>query len=249
MMGHLTTSHHETLVPSRRPPPDKADCTIIVMVGRPGAGKTTWVRRYLRDHPEEHWMLLNTDTVLSAMNVNGIPRRRVHQGRWDMVMGLTAKAVNRSLQMACRRRHNYILDATNVSRDARKRKLTQFENFQRKCVVIIPPNDELERRLLKQTRQEGSMGQIPPEAMLEMKAMFAIPDTENEPIEDVLFIEPPISRINEAIEQVKRYNEEARPWLRTRDKTRRPESTISDSRDTSNQWLNASRGSGSHMMT
>lgn len=102
------------LVPSRRPPQDKTHCTVIMMVGLPGAGKTTWVRDYLRKHPNEHWILLNTDTILDAMAVNGIPRRRVHQGRWDMVMGLTGKALNRSLQMACRRRHNYIIDQTNV---------------------------------------------------------------------------------------------------------------------------------------
>lgn len=98
-----------------------------------------------------------------------MPRRRIHQGRWDMVMGLTAKALNRSLQMACRRRHNYIIDQTNVSRDARRRKLAQFVDFQRKCVVLIPSDDELERRLLKQARQDGTAGQIPVEAMLELK--------------------------------------------------------------------------------
>lgn len=87
-------------------------------------------------------------------------------------MGLTAKALNRSLQMACRRRHNYILDQTNVSKDARKRKLTQFVEFQRKCVVIIPSDDELDRRLIKQLRNEGSAGQIPAEAMLELKGNF-----------------------------------------------------------------------------
>lgn len=117
------------------------------MVGLPGVGKTTWVRQYLKEHPEENWVLLNTDNVLQAMTVNGLPRQRVHQGRWDMVafasivfwrkfckfvqifqvMGLTAKALNRSLQMACRRRHNYILDQTNVGKEARKRKLTQFQ--------------------------------------------------------------------------------------------------------------------------
>lgn len=84
-------------------------------------------------------------------------------------MGLTAKALNRSLQMACRRRHNYILDQTNVSKEARKRKLTQFVDFQRKCVMIIPSDDELNRRLIKQSRHEGSAGQIPAEAMLELK--------------------------------------------------------------------------------
>lgn len=97
-----------------------------------------------------------------------MPRRRVHQSRWDIVMGLTAKALNRSLQMACRRRHNYIIDQTNVSKEGRRKRLTQFADFQRKCVVMIPPDDELERRLLRQARQDSS-GQCPAEAMLELK--------------------------------------------------------------------------------
>lgn len=71
MIGKL--KHHENLiVPSRRPPPNKTHCTIIVMVGLPGVGKTTWVRQYLREHPEEHWLLLNTDTILNAMTVSFI---------------------------------------------------------------------------------------------------------------------------------------------------------------------------------
>lgn len=57
------------LIPSRRPPPDKAHCTVIVMVGLPGSGKTTWVKQYLREHTEEHWILFNADTILSAMAV------------------------------------------------------------------------------------------------------------------------------------------------------------------------------------
>lgn len=171
------------LSPSRRPPSDKSLCTVIMMVGLPGVGKSTWVRQYLKDHPEEHWVLLNTDMILSAMKVtqrlltsvhwaqlqvNGVPRKRVHQGRWDMVMGLTAKALNRAMQMACRRRHNYIIDQTNVSRDARKRRLGLFKDFQKKCVVIIPSEEKMEERQMRQTRMEG-VGLIPPEAMLELK--------------------------------------------------------------------------------
>ena len=83
-------------------------------------------------------------------------------------MGLTAKALNRALALACRRRHNYIIDQTNVSKDARKRKLTLFQDFQRKCVVIIPSDEEFEIRQMRQARHEG-MGPIPPEAMLELK--------------------------------------------------------------------------------
>ncbi|KAI1716875.1 AAA domain-containing protein [Ditylenchus destructor] len=237
MVARLRNAGRDGIVASRRPPPDKTSCTVIAMVGLPGAGKTTWVRQYLRDHPEEHWILLNTDTILSAMTLNGVPRRRAHTGRWDMVMGLTSKALTRSLQLACRRRHNYIIDKTNVSKEARK-KLAQFADFQRKCVVIIPSDEELERRLIKQSRLDGGASQTPAEAMLELKAMFSIPCTETEPVEDVKFIEPPISRINEAIELVKKYNEEGKPWMRQPyGRTKKPESVISDHRDMPNQWV------------
>jgi GTPase SAR1 family protein len=37
------------------------------MVGLSGVGKTTWVRQYLKDHPDEHWILLNTDNVMATM--------------------------------------------------------------------------------------------------------------------------------------------------------------------------------------
>lgn len=66
---------------------------------------------------------------------------------------------------------------------------------------------------------------------------MSIPDMEQEPIDDVVFIEPPVERINEAIELVKRFNEDGKPWLRSRYQTRRPEPMISDNRDMPNQWV------------
>ncbi|VDO27661.1 unnamed protein product [Onchocerca flexuosa] len=197
------------------PPSSKSECTVLMMVGLPGVGKTTWVRQYLREHPQEQWTLLSTDTILAAMKVNGVPRSRVHQGRWDMIMGLIAKALNRSLHLACRRRRNYIIDQTNVSKEARRRKLSQFKDFQRKCVVIIPSEEEMIARQMKQSRMDGA-GPIPVEAMLELKAMFSIPNVEMEPVEDVFFVEPPLERIGDAIDLVLRFNEEARPWCQKR---------------------------------
>ncbi|CAG9536562.1 unnamed protein product [Cercopithifilaria johnstoni] len=197
------------------PPSSKSECTVLMMVGLPGVGKTTWVRQYLREHPQEQWTLLSTDTILAAMKVNGVPRSRVHQGRWDMIMGLIAKALNRSLHLACRRRRNYIIDQTNVSKEARRRKLSQFKDFQRKCVVIIPSEEEMITRQMKQSRMDGA-GPIPVEAMLELKAMLSIPNVEMEPIEDVFFVEPPLERIGDAIDLVLRFNEEARPWCQKR---------------------------------
>ncbi|KAI6175012.1 SPRY domain-containing protein [Aphelenchoides bicaudatus] len=79
------------IVATPRPPPSKSDCTVIFMVGLPASGKSKWVEQYLREHENERWIVLNSDAMLNLMKVNGVPRKRVHQGRWDAVMGLAAK--------------------------------------------------------------------------------------------------------------------------------------------------------------
>uniref|UniRef100_A0A7E4VTE1 SAP domain-containing protein n=1 Tax=Panagrellus redivivus TaxID=6233 RepID=A0A7E4VTE1_PANRE len=214
------------LAPSIRPPADKSECTVILMVGLPGVGKTTWVKQYLKEHPDERWVHLHVDAILTAMRVNGLPRKRVTNGRWDMILGLAAKAMNRSLQMACRRRHNYFIDQTNCSRDARKRRLLMFEGFRRRAVVMVPPEKVAEER---RNRRVDPFGEIPVEAMLELKATMSLPNPEVEFLDTVSYIEPTLDRISDAIELVERYNAEGQPWIRKHRKFR-PQSVISDHR-------------------
>ncbi|KAI6185933.1 SPRY domain-containing protein [Aphelenchoides besseyi] len=226
---------HIQMVPTLRPPASKANCTVLMMVGLPGAGKTHWVRKYLLSHSHERWITLNTDMMLNLMKVNGVPRKRVHQGRWDVIMGLAAKALSRSLTLACRRRHNYIIDQTNVSREARRKKLTLFKDFIRRCVVIVPTAEDFEHRQLRQARIEPA-NQIPPEAMLELKGQMSLPEIDLEPLEDVHFVEPDQSNIGDAIELVRQYNEEGKPYLQNKRRHKRPEPMLSDSRGQPNQW-------------
>ncbi|KAI6185150.1 Heterogeneous nuclear ribonucleoprotein U-like protein 1 [Aphelenchoides fujianensis] len=174
---------------------------------------------------------------LDRQSVNGIPRKRVHQGRWDMIMGLAAKALARALTLACRRRHSYIIDQTNVSRESRRRKLSLFKDFLRRCVVIVPSAEDFEHRQLRQARAEPA-NQIPPEAMLELKGMMSIPEVGVDPVEDVVFIEPNSANLSVAIDLVRRYNEEGKPYLQNK---RRPHKgrdiVLSDNRGTSaHQW-------------
>ena len=147
-----------------------------------------------------------------------------------MILGLTAKALSRSLQMACRRRHNYIIDQTHCNRESRKKRLALFEGFTRRCVVILPSEAEAEDRRAKRARSDIS-GELPVEALLEFKATISLPTMEEEPLEDVAFVEPTLDRISEAIEQVQRYNEEGQPWIRKNIKKFKPQSVISDHRN------------------
>uniref|UniRef100_A0A0K0EQE5 SAP domain-containing protein n=1 Tax=Strongyloides stercoralis TaxID=6248 RepID=A0A0K0EQE5_STRER len=213
-----TMNCSEEMIRSRQPPARKEDCTVIMTVGLPGSGKTTWVRQYLRDNPDGHWRVISSDALLQQMRIDGIPRKQVHSGRWDMVMGLAAKAVVKAMGLACRRKHNYIIDGTNVSRDARKRKLAQFQDFQRKCVVLIPPEKELIHRQMKQEKQDG-IRPIPAEAMLELKATMSIPELAEEPVEDIIFVEP--EQISHALKIVENYNKEGEPWLIQKNKQKR----------------------------
>lgn len=239
-VGNLEIS--SSLVPSRRPPEQKSDCTVILMVGLPGVGKTTWVNRYIQDHPEEHWIHLNGEKVLDLMKVNGIPRKRLQNGRLDMVLGLCAKALTRSLQLACRRRHNYIIDQTHCSKEARKKRLLLFEGFTRRCVVIIPNEVEAEERRSRRARNDPS-GELPVESLLELKATLSLPTTEDEPYDEIIFVEPPLDRISEAIEQVQKYNEEGQPWVR-KHKKYKPNTVISDHRQNQqNNWSDNKRNS------
>ena len=52
---------------------------------------------------------------------------------------------------------NYILDQTNVYATARKRKMRNFNGFQRKCAVLVTSDPELERRSYQRTYVDGKL--------------------------------------------------------------------------------------------
>ena len=69
---------------------------------------------------------------------------------------------------------------------------------------MMPSDEEMLDRQARQARQEG-ISLMPPEAMLEMKAVISLPSQEQEPFEDIYFIEPPVHRIQECIDQINRF--------------------------------------------
>ncbi|KAL6463449.1 hypothetical protein MHYP_G00278400 [Metynnis hypsauchen] len=185
-------------------PATKAECEMLMMVGLPGSGKTTWSSKYSEQHPEKKYNILGTNAIMEKMKVMGLRRQRNYAGRWDVLIQQATQCLNRLIQIAARKKRNYILDQTNVYGSAQRRKMRPFEGFQRKAIVICPTDEDLKERTLKRTDEEGK--DVPDHAVLEMKANFVLPEA-GDFLDEVIFVE--LQR-EEADALIKQYNEEGR---------------------------------------
>ncbi|KAG7333015.1 hypothetical protein KOW79_003150 [Hemibagrus wyckioides] len=185
-------------------PATKADCEILMMVGLPACGKTTWAAKHAEMNPEKKYNILGTNAIMEKMKVMGLRRQRNYAGRWDILIQQATQCLNRLIQIAARKKRNYILDQTNVYGSAQRRKMRPFEGFQRKAIVICPTDEDLKERRLKQTDVEGK--DVPDHAVLEMKANFVLPEA-GEFLDEVTFVE---LQKDEAEKLVKQFNEEGR---------------------------------------
>ncbi|XP_010565492.1 PREDICTED: heterogeneous nuclear ribonucleoprotein U-like protein 1 [Haliaeetus leucocephalus] len=185
-------------------PKSKAECEILMMVGLPAAGKTTWAVKHAAANPSKKYNILGTNAIMDKMRVMGLRRQRNYAGRWDVLIQQATQCLNRLIQIAARKKRNYILDQTNVYGSAQRRKMRPFEGFQRKAIVICPTDQDLRDRTVKRTDEEGK--DVPDHAVLEMKANFTLPEA-GEFLDAVLYVE--LQR-EEAEALVRQYNEEGR---------------------------------------
>uniref|UniRef100_A0A3P9PWT2 Heteroous nuclear ribonucleoprotein U like 1 n=1 Tax=Poecilia reticulata TaxID=8081 RepID=A0A3P9PWT2_POERE len=185
-------------------PANKSECEILMMVGLPACGKTTWAIKHAQENPDKKYNILGTNAIMDKMKVMGLRRQRNYAGRWDVLIQQATQCLNRLIEIAARKRRNYILDQTNVYGSARRRKMRPFEGFQRKAIVICPTDEDFKERTLKQTNEQGK--DVPDHAVLEMKANFTLPEPCDF-LEDVAFVE--LQR-EDAEKLLKQYNEEGR---------------------------------------
>lgn len=186
------------------PPPSKADCEMIMMCGLPGAGKTTWAVDYSLKNPKKKYYILGTNNIIDKMKVMGLPRKRNYSGRWDALIQMSTRCINKLFEIASRAKRNYILDQTNVYPSAQRRKMRNFQEFKRLAVVLVPTDEDFLKRIAKREAEEGK--DVPDSAVLEMKANFGIPQ-ENDLFHEILF--PELHR-PEAQKLVEQYNNEGR---------------------------------------
>ena len=187
-------------------PRDRRECEVLMMVGLPSCGKTTWLEKYVKDHPEKKYNVLGSNDILVKMKVMGLTRKRNYHGRWDALIKQATGILNEMLKVAKHKNRNYILDQTNVYPNARHRKMGNFKGYRHIAVVLVNENSVLMQRNAEVVRRDGKI--VPESAFMEMKSNFTLP-VQGEVFDEVWYVEENEERSHNLVLE---FNEEGRNW-------------------------------------
>merc|ERR1712087_84915 len=129
-------------------------------------------------NPLKSYLLLGTNSVIDQMKVMNVKRQRNYAGRWEELISQATPIFNKLVEIAGKTPRNFILDQTNVYKNARRRKAAAFKDFgTRRCVTIVNDEDTLAQRTEKREREEGKF--VPLEAVNQMRANFVAPEADD----------------------------------------------------------------------
>merc|ERR1712151_986430 len=118
------------------------------------------------------------NAVIDQMKVVNLNRQRNYAERWEELISQATPIFNKLVEIAGKTPRNFILDQTNVYKNARRRKAAAFKDFGiRRCVTIVNDEDTLAQRTDKREREEGKF--VPLEAVNQMRANFVAPETDD----------------------------------------------------------------------
>jgi ABC-type dipeptide/oligopeptide/nickel transport system ATPase component len=72
---------------------------MIMIIGLPGAGKTTLGENMRKSYPEKRYNIIGTDTLIDKMKVMGLPRKNNYHGRWEVLIDRATKALNKLFEI------------------------------------------------------------------------------------------------------------------------------------------------------
>ncbi|XP_057796345.1 uncharacterized protein LOC131012408 isoform X2 [Salvia miltiorrhiza] len=186
---------------------DESECEVIMMVGLPASGKSTWAEKWVNEHPEKRYILLGTNLALEQMKVPGLLRKHNYSERFDRLMDRATKIFNALLSRASTIRRNFVIDQTNVYKSARRRKLKPFAYYIKIAAVVFPTAEELKSRAEKRLKEMGK--EVPAEAVNQMLANFTLPMSKDMPgadeyFDQVWFVELNRAEAQRSLDEMKR---------------------------------------------
>ncbi|XP_056383549.1 heterogeneous nuclear ribonucleoprotein U-like protein 2 isoform X2 [Hyla sarda] len=202
----------EDLTRTPLPPTTTEECEVLLMIGLPGTGKTTWAKKHKEENPEKRYQHLSTEALIPQLKTAGPDTPEQDEKAKDHLVQVATQCLIRLIPVAARKKGNYIIDQCTVYSSAQRRKMHCFKGYQRKAVVLVLKDDEWKKRLESRKETEGEI--VPDYVLLEMKANFVMP-TKNDFLEEVIYAELGQEEADSLVAEAKK---EARQKLPNNDK-------------------------------
>ncbi|XP_051901221.1 heterogeneous nuclear ribonucleoprotein U-like protein 2 isoform X2 [Pristis pectinata] len=158
-------------------PKTRDACEVLLMVGMPGVGKTTWVKKHVAENPDKRYTILGTLNILDRMRVKGQDGPEMSIAHRNTLIQQATQSLSKLIQVAACKKRNYILDQSNVYGSAQRRKMIPFKGFSRQAVVICPNDEDWKARMKLRLAEESE--DLPDFVLHEMKVNFTLPETSD----------------------------------------------------------------------
>jgi heterogeneous nuclear ribonucleoprotein U-like protein 1 len=155
---------------------------IIVMVGLPGSGKSTWSDNMLANSPDSYVVVSSDDELERMADHEGISYGEAHK----KYIGKAVSISKQKFREAVNKGENIIWDQVNLSPKKRRSILNQVPaSYKKTAVAFEVTASELNQRLAKREQETGK--HIPPHVMKNMAKTYR-PPTKEEGFDNVIFV-------------------------------------------------------------
>ena len=159
----------------------KAGPEIIVMIGLPGSGKSTWRDNMIANSPDKYVIVSSDDELERMADHEGIS----YDEAWKKYIGKSTAISKQKFREAVNKGENIIWDQTNLSPKKRRGILNQVpKSYKKTAVAFEVTTAELNQRLAKREQETGK--HIPPHVIKGMAKTYR-PPTKEEGFDNVIF--------------------------------------------------------------
>lgn len=157
---------------------------LIVLVGLPGSGKSTWIRKIKEANPDKNYTVISSDDIIEDLGKEvGLGYNDAFQRFANQAMKMMREKANNAFENG----HNILWDQTNMSVKSRKNamNLAKEHGYTAKAVVWSLTDTEWKRRYNARVKESGKT--IPQHVIENMARSYVAPSKE-EGFVDVTFI-------------------------------------------------------------